>query len=81
MSTSERARVYAVRADGLPGLTVASQTSFEVPAATTASVPLRLQAPPEGVAPGSHRIYVEVAAQDDASIHVREKTTFLGLRR
>ncbi|GIK84756.1 MAG: ferredoxin [Betaproteobacteria bacterium] len=81
MNTSERVRVYAVRAEGLPGLTVASQTSFEVPAATTTSVPLRLQAPPAEVAPGSHRVYIEITAQDDASIHVREKTTFLGLRR
>ncbi len=81
MNTSERVRVYTVRAEGLPGLTVASQTSFEVPAATTASVPLRLQAPPEAVAPGSHRVMIEITAQDDASVRVREKTTFLGLRR
>jgi cytochrome c oxidase accessory protein FixG len=81
MNTSERGRVYTVRAEGLDGLAVASQTVFEVPAATTMSVPLRLQAPPEAVAPGSHRVYVEIIAQDDPSIRVREKTTFLGLRR
>ncbi|MDL1861993.1 cytochrome c oxidase accessory protein CcoG [Betaproteobacteria bacterium PRO7] len=80
-NTSERPQTYAVRAEGLPGLTVASQPSFEVPAATTTSVPLRLQAPPEAVAPGSHRVTIEITAQDDASIQVREKTTFLGLRR
>ncbi|MEW5880631.1 MAG: cytochrome c oxidase accessory protein CcoG [Pseudomonadota bacterium] len=81
MNTSERAHSYVVRVEGLPGLTVASHSAFDVPAATTMSVPLRLQAPPEAAAPGSHRVYVEVAAQDDASIRVREKTTFLGLRR
>ncbi|MCX8114440.1 MAG: 4Fe-4S dicluster domain-containing protein, partial [Burkholderiaceae bacterium] len=81
MNTSERAHSYVVRVEGLPGLTVASQTAFDVPAATTMSVPLRLQAPPEAAAPGSHRVYVEVAAQDDPSIRVREKTTFLGVRR
>ncbi len=81
MNTSERPHVYSVRVEGLPGLAVASQTSFEVPAATTMSVPLRLQVPPEAASPGSHRVYIEVTAQDDASIRVREKTTFLGLRR
>jgi cytochrome c oxidase accessory protein FixG len=81
MNTSERRQTYAVRAEGLPGLAVVSQSSFEVPPASTMSVPLRLQAPPESTAPGSHRVYVEVTSRDDASIHVREKTTFLGLRR
>jgi cytochrome c oxidase accessory protein FixG len=81
MNTSERGHVYAVRVEGLPGIAVASQPSFEVPPATTMSVPLRLQAPPEAVAPGSHRILVEVTARDDPSIRVREKTTFIGLRR
>ncbi|GAB4476179.1 MAG: cytochrome c oxidase accessory protein CcoG [Burkholderiaceae bacterium] len=81
MNTSESAHVYTVRAEGLNGLAIASQTAFEVPAATTMSVPLRLQAPPEAAPGGSHRVYIEITAQDDASIRVREKTTFLGLRR
>jgi len=33
------------------------------------------------VAAGSNRIYVEVGAANDAAIKVREKATFLGLRR
>jgi polyferredoxin len=81
MNTTEQARTYALAAQGLPALAIGSEASFEVPAATTLSVPLRLRAPAEAVAPGSHRIEIEVRAVDDPSIAVREKTTFLGLRR
>ncbi|MCS7101455.1 MAG: cytochrome c oxidase accessory protein CcoG [Burkholderiaceae bacterium] len=81
MNTSETARTYEVRVSGLPDLTVASEPRFAVPAATTQSVPLRLQAPAEAVAPGAHPVHVEIVAVDDAAVRVREKTTFLGLRR
>jgi cytochrome c oxidase accessory protein FixG len=81
MNTSEKPRVFELRVHGLPELAVASEPRFEVPAATTRSVPLRLQAPAEAVGPGSHRIELEVRAVDEEAIRVREKTTFLGLRR
>jgi cytochrome c oxidase accessory protein FixG len=81
MNTSEQARRFVVRADGLPQLAVASDPVFEVGPATTASVPLRLQAPHEAVPPGSHRIRIEVAAESDPSVRVVETTTFIGLRR
>ncbi|MCS6944468.1 MAG: cytochrome c oxidase accessory protein CcoG [Sutterellaceae bacterium] len=81
MNTSETARTYEVRVSGLPDLTVASEPRFAVPATTTQSVPLRLQAPAQAVAPGAHPVQVEIVAVDDAAVRVREKTTFLGLRR
>jgi hypothetical protein len=33
------------------------------------------------VSPGSHKILVDVRAEDDPGVAVRETTTFLGLRR
>ncbi len=81
MNTTEQPRRFTISASGLPGLTLASEPGFDVPAAATASVPLRLQAPAGDVAPGSHRVQIEIAAQDDPGVHVTEKTTFLGLRR
>ena len=81
MNTSEASQVYLIAATGLPGLAIASETSFEVPPATTKSVPLRLRAKEDEVAPGSHAIVIEIVAQDDRAIHVREKTTFRGLSR
>jgi cytochrome c oxidase accessory protein FixG len=81
MNTTETRRTYTLRAAGLPGLKVADGEKIEVPPATTLSVSLRLQAEAGIVAPGSHRIDIEIAAVGDSSLLVREHTTFLGLRR
>ena len=80
-NTTEARRAFSVRAAGLPGLAVASETRFEVGPAAVASIPLRLLADGEQVAPGSHKISIEVRAEDDPKVAVRETTTFLGLRR
>jgi cytochrome c oxidase accessory protein FixG len=80
-NTTESRRAFTVTASGLPGLTVASETRFEVGPAAVASVPLRLLADGEQVSPGSHKVAVEVRAEDDPGVAVRETTTFLGLRR
>jgi cytochrome c oxidase accessory protein FixG len=79
-NTTEARRVFTVTASGLPGLAVASETRFEVGPASVASVPLRLLADADQVAPGSHKVAVEVRAVDDPAVGVRETTTFLGLR-
>jgi cytochrome c oxidase accessory protein FixG len=81
MNTTERRQRYTVRVEGLPDLFVASELPFEVAPASTASVPLRLQAPADGVTAGAHRIQVQVSSLDSDGITVRERTTFLGLRR
>jgi cytochrome c oxidase accessory protein FixG len=81
MNTTEQRQTYTVQAGGLPQLAVGSETRFEIDPASSRSVPLRLQAPLDTVAPGSHKVTIEVKAQDDAAITVREHTTFLGLRR
>jgi len=80
-NTTEKQRAFTVTASGLPGLAVASETRFAVGPAAVASVPLRLLADADQVAPGSHKIAVEVRAEDDPQVAVRETTTFLGLRR
>jgi cytochrome c oxidase accessory protein FixG len=80
-NTTEARRAFTVKASGLPGLTVASETRFEVGAAAVASIPVRLLADAGQVSPGSHKITVEVRAVDDPGVAVRETTTFLGLRR
>jgi len=80
-NTTESRRAYIVSAAGLPGLAVASETRFEVAAAAVASIPLRLLADGEQVSPSSHKVTVEVRAEDDPGVTVRETTTFLGLRR
>jgi len=79
MNTSERREVFQIKADGIADLELASNATFDVAPASTVSIPLRLRAP-AGLDAGSHRIYIEVRAQGDDGVHVREKTTFLGLR-
>ena len=80
MNTTEQGRTYTLRVSGIAGLAVASEQTFDVPPASSKSVPLRVQAPADGVPPGSHRIAIDVQANDDAAIKVHETTTFLGLR-
>jgi cytochrome c oxidase accessory protein FixG len=67
MNTDERARHYAIRASGLPGLRVVGvDQPVEVNAASTRLFALRLQAPLEPgdsrapPAPGPHKIEIEV---------------------
>jgi AbrB family looped-hinge helix DNA binding protein len=80
MNTTETRQRYTVQASGLAGLAVGSETTFELEPASVRSVPLRLQVPADEVPPGSHKVTIEVSSRNDAAIHVREHTTFLGLR-
>jgi polyferredoxin len=81
MNTSEQSHRFVITAEGPNGLQIASQPEFELPGATTQSVIVRLRIAPEALAPGSNRITLGIAAADDPSIKVNEKTVFLGLTR
>jgi cytochrome c oxidase accessory protein FixG len=81
MNTTEKGQSYTVRVSGLPGLVIASEAAFDVPPASSMSVPLRVHAPIDDVPAGSHKIAIEVQAQSDGALRVNETTTFLGLRR
>jgi cytochrome c oxidase accessory protein FixG len=81
MNTSEKSHRFNVTATGLDGLQIASDAEFELPGATSQSVVIRLRAAPESIRPGSNPITLGIAAADDPSIHVNEKTVFLGLVR
>jgi cytochrome c oxidase accessory protein FixG len=81
MNTSERAQAYTVRVEGLDGLQLVTEPGFSVPGATTQSVLVRLRADPAALQPGSNRISLTVAADDDPAVRVTEKSVFIGLRR
>ena len=81
MNTAEQPHQFAIRAEGIDGLQIASSPRFELPGATTQSVVVRLRAAPEAIKPGSNKIVLNIAAVDDPSIEVKEKTVFLGLVR
>jgi cytochrome c oxidase accessory protein FixG len=80
-NTTERAHRYTLAVDGLPGLTIATEPGFEIPAASTQSVLLRLQARGEDVPAGSNKVTISVAADDEPALQVTAKTVFLGPRR
>jgi polyferredoxin len=71
INTTEQPRRYQLSVEGLTGLAVASESTFEVAAASTRTLPLRLQAPEDATEHGAHRIYIEVHALDDDAIAVR----------
>ncbi|WP_157263466.1 cytochrome c oxidase accessory protein CcoG [Azohydromonas aeria] len=82
MNGSERVGRYRVSVSGLPGLVLVGEAELEVPAAEIASMPLRLQLPPEAAQELQGRstpVVIEVARllPDGGQQVVREKTTFV----
>ncbi len=80
MNTSARNQTYDLQAEGLAGLTVASNPRFAVPAASSLVVIVRLQTAIQSAPPGSNRIALLVQSEEEPAIRVREKTVFFGLR-
>jgi polyferredoxin len=76
MNATEQPQKYRITADGLEGLAVASETEFEVGAAESRWVPVRLQIPYGSAPSGSHAIQFDIQAVG-GDAHVREKSVFL----
>jgi cytochrome c oxidase accessory protein FixG len=80
MNATEAPQTYRIQAEGLPGLTVASESEVRVGPAESRWVPVRLQIDDGATESGSHHVRFVVTEEDDnlkKSIHVTEKTTFL----
>ena len=80
MNTSDAPAQYHLRADGLPGLAVASEADIAVPATSSQIVILRLRAPGANAPQGASRVTLQVASVGDPATRVQEKTVFFGLR-
>ena len=76
MNATESQQRYRISAEGMPGLSVASEDTFEVASTQSRWIALRVQLPYEGAAPGSHTIYFHIVALDSAAA-VSEKSVFL----
>ncbi len=74
VSATERAQDYRLSVEGLPGLMLTSQPTVKVEAADALWVPLQMQLPYNGAAPGSHPVTLTIAS-DVGTVH--EKTVFL----
>jgi cytochrome c oxidase accessory protein FixG len=76
MNATERTQHYRVSTAKLEGAIVANAEDIEVGAAQSRWVPLRVQVP-YGLSPGSHAFEINVEAQGESSLRVREKASFI----
>ena len=76
MNATERAQRYRIRAEGLPGLRVASGASVEVAPAQSRWVVVGRRLPYGSAGAGSHPVHFDVETED-GSVRVSEKSTFM----
>ena len=76
MNATESTQHYKITATGLPGLVVTSENIVMVESTQSRWVAVRVQAPFDVAAPGSHTMQFEIASLDSPG-HVREKSVFL----
>ncbi len=77
MNAQEHANRYVVSVQGIDGVTIVSEPEFEVAAATTRSVPVRVRVPAGAAEPGSNRIRFIVQDQGEEHVSASEKAVFL----
>ncbi len=77
MNTGETAHVYRISVAGLPGIALAGAQEVTLAGATTRAVPVRVQAPRAGLAPGSHKIDFVLTAQERPQLTVQEAAVFI----
>ena len=76
MNATEAAQRYKITVNGLPGLELKSESVLFVESTQARWVPVRVQAPYDAAAPGSHPIHFEIDALDSVG-HLSEKSAFL----
>lgn len=75
MNATEKPQTFTLQANGLPGLTVATETTVTIDSAQSKWVPVRLQIPYDAAQPGSHPIEFDIRSPDIG--HVAEKSVFM----
>ncbi|HYC42422.1 MAG TPA: cytochrome c oxidase accessory protein CcoG [Noviherbaspirillum sp.] len=77
MNTDERPHRYAVDVNGPPGVTISSESTFEVSSATTKAIPIRVRVPANAGVPGSNPVWFVIRDTENADLRVMEKGVFL----
>jgi cytochrome c oxidase accessory protein FixG len=77
MNATDSNQQYVLSTTGIEGLRIMSDTQIAVDAASARWVPVRLQAPANAAASGSHPITVTVTARGLMQTQVSEKSVFL----
>ena len=76
MNATEMTQRYKISASGLPGLFVASEDTVTVDSTESRWVAVRVQAPFDVAAPGSHPMHFEIVSLDSTGL-LQEKSVFL----
>ncbi|HJW23915.1 MAG TPA: cytochrome c oxidase accessory protein CcoG [Rhodocyclaceae bacterium] len=76
MNTDERPHRYRIGISGLDGIGVSS-SEVEVPAASLKEMPMVVHAPPGSGKSGSNPVHFDIVAEENDSIHIREKAAFM----
>ena len=76
MNASESPQRYRITATGLPGLKLASESSFAVDATQARWVVVNLQLPYDGAPAGSHTIHFDIESLDSPG-RLTEKSVFI----
>lgn len=80
MNTEEKAHSFEVSVEGISGVSIVSDPQFEIPAATTKAIPVRVRVPMDQAKRGSNRITFTVRERDGEGLSVTEKAVFLAPR-
>jgi len=77
MNTEEQPHRYNIEVNGIPGITIISDKTFEMPAATTRAFSARIRVPANTANKGSNKITFTIRDIDNEQISVSEKAAFL----
>ena len=76
MNATESDQRYKISVTGLPGLLITSEDTISIGSTQAGTMALRVQAPPEAAAPGSHAIHFVIESLDSPG-RLDEKSTFM----
>jgi cytochrome c oxidase accessory protein FixG len=76
MNATESPQRYKISVSGLPGLLITSDDTISIASTQAGTMALRVQAPPEVAAPGSHAIHFVIESLDSPG-RLDEKSTFM----
>jgi cytochrome c oxidase accessory protein FixG len=77
MNTEEHPHRYTIEVTGIPGVKIVSEPFFDMAAATTKAIPVRVRVPEGQAKAGSNRLTFIVHDQDYSDVSVSENAVFL----
>jgi len=76
MNTAETAHRFSLRVSGIESIALATPDEVQLNGTESRAVPIRVRVAHGAGKPGSNKIFFELTAVDDASLHVKEKAVF-----